>query len=94
MYTKEGYPIGSTSSGVDASLLRKKRKEKSDDRMGACSRESKERKGGNDIDFSIMSPLGIFILKSLSMSIIHISVSAQWRNWIDSNGERGAFPTS
>lgn len=87
MYTKEGYPVGSTSSGDEASLLVKKSKGESDHRMVDCSRGSKG-KVGNDMDFSIMSPLGIFILKSLSMSIIHMSRNTNWRNWIESNGGR------
>jgi hypothetical protein len=44
VYTKEGYPVGSTSSGIDASLLGKRSVgKKSDHSMADCSRESKEK---------------------------------------------------
>lgn len=93
MYTKEGYPVGSTSSGIDASLLGKRSVGKKATTAWQTAVENRgKRKSGNDMDFSILSPLGIFILKSLSMSIIHMPRNTHWRNWIESNG--GRFPDS
>lgn len=67
MYTKEGYPVGSTSSGIDASLLGKRSVGKKATTAWQTAVENRrKRKSGNGMDFSILSPLGIFILKSLS----------------------------